>query len=126
MPKRPVRTQASSTRAASGAFGAGFGSSSPAPAFGTATSPLTYVSEPPDLSSISNPNVVVAFKNLSKRDGTTKAKALEELHTHVSDPSGQLEESILDTWVREHAFLYILDVIVISLEYRSLSIPVHQ
>lgn len=102
MPKRPVKTQASSTRAASGAFAGSFRSSSPAFGFGTPSSPLSYVSEPPDLSSISDPNVVVAFKNLSKKDSTTKAKAVEELQAYVSASSEQIEEAILETWVRGH------------------------
>ena len=114
MPKRPVKTQASSTRAASGAFGGGFGSPSPAATFGKPSSPLTYVSEPPDLSSISDPNVVVAFKNLSKKDSTTKAKALEELQSYVSSSSGNIEDSVLEAWVRKHPACTI-DIIVIKL-----------
>ncbi len=39
-------------------------------------SSLSYLSEPPNLTEISDPNVVVSFKNLSKKDGITKAKAL--------------------------------------------------
>ncbi|KAF2102259.1 RING zinc finger protein-like protein [Rhizodiscina lignyota] len=99
MAKRPGKTQASSARAASGAFGGAFGPSSAVAAFSAPSSPLTYVSEPPDLSAISDPNIVVLFKNLSKKDGTTKAKALEELQTYISASPGQIEDSFLDTWI---------------------------
>lgn len=98
MSKRQIKAQASSSRAALGAFGSGFGSTSTS-AFGTTSSPLSYVTEPPDLSSISDPNVVVAFKNLSKKDSTTKAKALEDIQTYVSSLSGQVEEAVLEAWV---------------------------
>jgi len=98
MSKRQIKAQASSSRAALGAFGSGFGSTSTS-AFGATSSPLSYVTEPPDLSSISDPNVVVAFKNLSKKDSTTKAKALEDIQTYVSSLSGQVEEAVLEAWV---------------------------
>ncbi|OCK82799.1 RING zinc finger protein-like protein [Lepidopterella palustris CBS 459.81] len=99
MSKRQLKSQASSSRAASGAFGSGFGAGS-ASAFGATSSPLSYVAEPPDLSSISDPNVVVAFKNLSKRDSTTKAKALEDLQTYVSSLRESVEEAILEAWIK--------------------------
>ena len=98
MSKRQIKAQASSSRVASGAFGSGFGSTSTS-AFGATSSPLSYVTEPPDLSSISDPNIIVAFKNLSKKDGTTKAKALEDMQTYVSSLSGQVEEAVLEAWV---------------------------
>ncbi|KAF2807951.1 uncharacterized protein BDZ99DRAFT_420629 [Mytilinidion resinicola] len=99
MSKRQVKAQASSSRAASSAFGSGFGAAS-AIAFGASSSPLSYVSEPPDLSAISDPNVVVAFKNLSKKDSTTKAKALEDLQTYISSVGGQVEDGILEAWIK--------------------------
>ena len=95
MSKKPFKSQASSGRTgnALGGFGAaGFGSGQ--------SSALSYVQEPPDLSAISDPHVVVAIKNLSKKDGTTKAKALEELHTHVSASSTEIEDGLLEAWVR--------------------------
>lgn len=95
MPKRPVKAQANSTKAASGAFGTGFGSP-----FASTASPLSYLAEPPDLSSISDPNIVVAFKGLSKKDGTTKSKALEELHSHVKTLNDTVEDGILEAWVQ--------------------------
>ncbi|KAI9674183.1 MAG: hypothetical protein M1817_002001 [Caeruleum heppii] len=105
MSKRQFKSQASSGRAAAGAFagsafgGAAVASNSP---FG-AVSTLSYISEPPDLSSISQPHVVVAFKNLSKKDATTKAKALEELQSYInSHEVGQniIEDTILEAWIK--------------------------
>ena len=79
----------------SAGFG-GFGSTSSA-------STLSYLTEPPDLSSINDANVVVAFKNLSKKDGTTKSKALEDLRAfvqaHPFEETGGPEDSILEAWV---------------------------
>jgi hypothetical protein len=91
MSKRTAKSQASSARAATGAFGSSaFGSSSQA--FGVASSQLSYVS------AISDPNVVVYFRNLSKRDSTTKAKALEDIQAYLSKE--QAEEGLLEAWVR--------------------------
>lgn len=104
MSKKQFKSQASSSRAVSGAFaapdgalgtfgGRGFGAVS--------SSPLSYVYEPPDLSSISEPNVVVAFKNLQKKDSTTKAKALEDLLQYVSglEKVNGVENGVLEAWV---------------------------
>lgn len=100
---KPFKSQASSSRAISGAFapadgapahfGGGFGA--------VAASPLSYVYEPPDLTNISEPNVVVAFKNLQKKDSITKAKALEDLQNFVAglDSRDGMEEAILEPWV---------------------------
>lgn len=106
MSKKAYKSQASSSRAVSGAFGGdgkAFGSSTGTPVFGAVpSSPLSFVYEPPDLSGISDPNVGVAFKNLQKKDGTTKAKALEDLQTYVSSlgaETGGAEEAILTAWV---------------------------
>jgi hypothetical protein len=101
MSKRAFKSQASSARAASTAFGASsLGFSAPQAAFQTTASSLSYISEQPDLSGISNPQIVVAFKNLSKKDSTTKAKALEEIQEHLSSaavPDG-IETGVLDAW----------------------------
>jgi hypothetical protein len=94
MSKRAAKS-ASSARAASTFGSSAFGA--PA-AFSAASSQLSYVSEPPDLSAISDPNVVVYFRNLSKRDSTTKAKALEDLQAHVAKEPA--EEGLLEAWVR--------------------------
>lgn len=105
MSKRQIKSQASSARAASSAFGGGFGASS-SPAFGISSSQLSYVAEPPNLTSISDPNVVVYFRNLSKRDSTTKAKALEDLLAHVAALKTPLEEGLLEAWVRSMPCTY--------------------
>lgn len=67
-------------------------------------SSLSYLTEPPSLSAVADPNVVVSFKNVLKKDSTTKAKALEELVTHVQahpfEKNGGVEEAILDVWVQ--------------------------
>lgn len=95
--KKAFKPQASSARSFGGTgFGGGFGSTG----FGVSSSPLSWIGEPPDLSNISDPNVGVAFKNLTKKDSTTKAKALEELQQYVSAPDQQIEEAVLEAWVR--------------------------
>ena len=93
------KAQASSARAATSAFGAGFGSLS-TPAFGSSTSQLGHVTEPPDLSQISDANVAVYFKNLSKKDTTTKARALEDLQAYMTRLDTPVEDGILEAWVR--------------------------
>ena len=106
MSKKAFKSHASSSRAASGAFGrdgTAFGSSIGNSTFGAVpSSPLSYVYEPPDLTGFSDPNVGVAFKNLQKKDGTTKAKALEDLQTYVlslNADKGGVEEAVLTAWV---------------------------
>lgn len=106
MSKKAFKSHASSSRAVSGPLGgegAVFGGSSGTSAFGAVpSSPLSYVYEPPDLSGFSDPNVGVAFKNLQKKDGTTKAKALEDLQSYVSSlgaETGGVEEAVLIAWV---------------------------
>ena len=99
MSTRPFKSQASSSRVgnAFGGFGgAGFGASQ--------SSVLSYVQEPPEYSSINDGNVVVAFKNLSKKDGTTKARALEDLRSYVTSSDNQIEEAFLEAWVGSHTF----------------------
>ena len=94
MSKRQFKSHASSGRA--GTAFAGFGTS----AFGTSqASILSYVQEAPDYSTISEPNIVVAFKNLSKKDETTKAKALEDLQAYVVSLEVDIEDGFLDVWV---------------------------
>ena len=107
MTKKAFKSQASSSRAVSGAFGgvsndAGLGSRTTGLG-GIASSPLSHVYEPPDLRGLSDPNVVVAFKNLQKKDGTTKSKALEDLQLYIQSLNGKqygLEEAMLEAWVR--------------------------
>ncbi|KAJ4303712.1 hypothetical protein N0V90_002613 [Kalmusia sp. IMI 367209] len=99
MSKRSAKSQASSARAATSAFGSAFGSSS-TPAFGASSSQLSHVTEPPDLSTISDPNVVVYFRNLSKKDSTTKARALEDLQAYVARLEEPVEEGLLEAWIK--------------------------
>ncbi|KAL3427520.1 E3 ubiquitin-protein ligase listerin [Phlyctema vagabunda] len=100
MSKRQFKSQASSSRASASAGVGGFGS------FGTSAqkSTLSYLTEPPNFSSISDPNVVVSFKNLSKKDRATKIRGLEELRSYVRahpfEENGGVEEAVLDTWVQ--------------------------
>ncbi|MCJ1314021.1 hypothetical protein MMC25_007701 [Agyrium rufum] len=109
MSRNKFRSQASSSRAVSGAFGsnsAGFGNSrhDATSAFGSAfASPLSYIFEPPDLSDVTDSNAVVSLKNVQKKDGTTKGKALEELLAYLTElvKEGQpLEEGILEAWIK--------------------------
>ncbi|KAH8804720.1 hypothetical protein F5884DRAFT_796984 [Xylogone sp. PMI_703] len=97
MSKRQFKSQASSSRATTGTGFGGFG-------FASAASSLSYLTAPPDLSTISDANVVVSFKNLLKKDSTTKAKALEDLKAYVQqhpyEKDGGVEEPILDAWVQ--------------------------
>ena len=92
--KKQYKSQASSARA--GALSGGFG---PQAFSSNQSSTLSYVQEPPDYSSLGDATVVVSFKNLSKKDGTTKAKALEELQTWVEAQNGSIDDLFLDAWV---------------------------
>lgn len=100
MSKKP-KSQASSSRAASAGFG-GFGGFSGAFSTQGSASSLTYVAEPPNLSQISEPQLVVAFKNLLKKDETTRSKALDDIKAHivaVETSRGTLEDGFLEAWV---------------------------
>ncbi|KAM3413708.1 E3 ubiquitin-protein ligase listerin [Cercospora zeina] len=100
MSKRGFKSQASSGRV--GGFG-GFGGS----AFASGqSSVLSYIQEPTDYSAVSNPSVVVAFKNLSKKDSTTKAKALEDLQASLS-ATEDIEDAIIEVWVKQYPRLSI-------------------
>ena len=108
MSKKSFKSQASSSRAVSGAFGqsevsSSIGNFGITSTFGAVpSSSLSYVYEPPDLSSVSDPSIVLALKNLQKKDSTTKSKALEELQVYVLSlavESGGVEEAILEPWV---------------------------
>jgi hypothetical protein len=103
MSKRTTKPHASSARAA---FGSAFGGSSST--FSVSSSQLSYVTEPPDLSAISDPNVVVYFRNLSKKDSTTKAKALEDIQAHISSLQEPVEEGILGAWVGSTPIVHML------------------
>ena len=107
MSKKSFKSQASSSRAITGAVGGFSDSGVPEVSFHgfgrVVSSPLSHVYEPPDLNKLSDPNIVVAFKNLQKRDSTTKSKALDDIQAYVQPLSGSqdaLEETLLETWVR--------------------------
>ncbi|KAK9769418.1 hypothetical protein SCAR479_13900 [Seiridium cardinale] len=95
-PKSSAASGKAFASADTGAFGA-FSSASTG-------SKLSYLTEPPDFSSISDANVVVSFKNLLKKDATTKSKALEDLLTYVEahpyEHNGGTEEPVLEAWVQ--------------------------
>ncbi|KAK2070536.1 hypothetical protein P8C59_005021 [Phyllachora maydis] len=77
--------------------GSGFGG------FSKSASRLSYVFQPPSFSDISDANVIVAFKNLLKKDSTTKSKALEELIAYAAahpHEDGGTEDAVLDAWVQ--------------------------
>ncbi|KAI1947130.1 hypothetical protein LOZ57_003368 [Ophidiomyces ophidiicola] len=119
---KKFKSQASSSRAASSPFGAAsFGAFTQTNVgAGNVVSSLSYIFEPPDLSLLSHPQVVVAFKNLLKKDSTTKTKALEDLLNFVrgsETQEGKLEDGFLDAW----AILYPRISIDVSRRVRQLS-----
>jgi E3 ubiquitin-protein ligase listerin len=100
------KSQASSSRAAASGFGASVGSFGSLSRFSSGSFPdapaPSSIAEPLDLSRISEPQLVVAFKNLLKRDDITKSKALEDLRDYVlslENRSDSLEDGLLDAWV---------------------------
>ena len=100
------KSKAGASRAAAGGFGSGASGFGGFGGFGGSgsNSSLSYLAEPPSFTAISDPHVVVAFKNVLKKDSTTKAKALEELvayaQAHPFEKDGGVEEVILDVWVQ--------------------------
>ncbi|KAF2420769.1 hypothetical protein EJ08DRAFT_620568 [Tothia fuscella] len=96
MSKRQFKAQASSSRAAFAGSSTPFGSG--AAAFSNSTSALSYINELPDLSSISDANTIVAFKNLSKKDSITKGKALEDLQSILTSSETEIEDPVLEAW----------------------------
>ncbi|CAG8923018.1 unnamed protein product [Penicillium salamii] len=99
---KKFKSQASSSRAAGSAFGSFGGFSGSLSSQGKEPSALTYITAPPDLSRISDQQLVIAFKNLLKKDDTTRTKALEELRDHISRVEGNkgtLDDGFLDAWV---------------------------
>ncbi|OAA66870.1 ring zinc finger protein [Niveomyces insectorum RCEF 264] len=97
----------------------GFGSSVPGKggfggfAVAHSKSGLAYIADRHDLSDISDANTVVSFKNLLKKDGTTKSRALEELvayvQAHPYADGGGAEEAVLEAWVHFYPRLSIDD-----------------
>ncbi|KAK3687829.1 hypothetical protein B0T22DRAFT_139852 [Podospora appendiculata] len=74
--------------------------------FSTSSTALSYITPPPDLSNIPQ-DIVVPFKNLTKKDSITKSKALEEIVSYVQIRSdgknGEIEEPILEAWAQLYA-----------------------
>lgn len=81
------------SKAAGGRFGG----------FSTSSTTLSYLAPPPDFSAIPQ-EVVVPFKNLSKKASTTKEKALQDILSYVQslgpDAGQAVEESVIDAYVR--------------------------
>lgn len=86
------KVQASSSRIVAGNYSFGSAAGSFA-----SVSPLSYLAEFPDTSKVSNPTTVVTFKNLFKKDSTTKTRALEDLNLTISE-SSEIEDAIIDVW----------------------------
>ena len=99
---KKFKSQASSSRAAAGAFGSFGGFSGSTSSSGREPSSLTYVTEPPDLSRLSEPQLAITFKNFLKKDEVTRTKALDDLRSYVSaveSRSGTLDDGFLEAWV---------------------------
>ncbi|KAF2670817.1 hypothetical protein BT63DRAFT_202341 [Microthyrium microscopicum] len=91
----PKTNAKSSHAAAAGSSFGGFGG-----AFTAASSPLSYLAIVPDISRIQDPNIVVIFKNLIKKDSITKARALDELHKLLTaEKPPNIDEAFLDVWL---------------------------
>ena len=100
---KKVKSQASSSRAAASTFGSFGGFSSVSSSQVREPSSLTYVTEPPDLSQISEPQLAIAFKNFLKKDEVTRSKSLDDLKDYVSGVearAGTLDDGFLEAWVR--------------------------
>lgn len=79
--------------------------------FTTSSTTLSYLTPPPDFSSIPQ-DVVVPFKNLSKKASATKEKALQDILVYLQGlPSDAqtLEESVIDAYVELYPRLSIDD-----------------
>ncbi|OJK04706.1 hypothetical protein ASPACDRAFT_109498 [Aspergillus aculeatus ATCC 16872] len=103
MSSKKYKSQASSSRAAASTFGSFGGFSSAFSSQGREPSSLTYVTEPPDLSRISEAQLTIAFKNFLKKDEVTRTKALDDLRDHVlavESRNETLDDGFLEAWVR--------------------------
>ncbi|KAJ5581771.1 Zinc finger RING-CH-type [Penicillium sp. DV-2018c] len=107
---KKFKSQASSSRAAASAFGTFGGFSGGLSSHGKEPSSLTYIAAPPDLSRIAEQQLVIAFKNLLKKDDITRMKALEDLQDHVlavAEKNATLDDAFLDAWVKIYPRLSI-------------------
>lgn len=128
---KKVKSQASSSRAAASTFGSFGGFSSAFASQGREPSSLTYVTEPPDLSQISEPQLVIAFKNFLKKDEVTRSKSLDDMRDYVSGVEarkGTLDDGFLEAWVCLHLRSISWENLVTpySFIYRLKYIPGHQ
>jgi hypothetical protein len=85
--------------------GGGFGG------FKASSTTLSYLALPPDFSAIPH-EVVVPFKNLLKKDSTTKEKALQDILTYVQSRPPDAhppEEPVIDAYVELYPRLSIDD-----------------
>ncbi|RKF64735.1 putative c3hc4 type zinc finger containing protein [Erysiphe neolycopersici] len=102
MKKTQFKSHASSSRATISGFG-GLALIKP-------HSSLSYFIKAPDLSSIENPHVVVAFKNLTKKDENTRSRALQDLraylHAQAKERNG-IDDHIIEAWVNLYPRLCI-------------------
>lgn len=76
--------------------GGGFGG------FRSSSTSLSYLAPPPDFAGIPH-EVVVAYKNLTKKDSTTKEKALQDILVYVQalGTQGRVpDEPVIDVYVR--------------------------
>lgn len=102
MSKGQFKTQASSSRVAISGH-EGFGS-------GAHSSSLSYLTKHIDLSGIDCPHIVVAFKNLSRKDDTTRSKALQDLHFHINaqiTEKNEVDVAVIQAWVQIYPQLAI-------------------
>ncbi|KAJ6256285.1 E3 ubiquitin-protein ligase [Drechslerella dactyloides] len=99
--KKRAHAHASSASAAAALSGKSAGSAFgfPSHARDRVSSPLSYFAEPPDIKSISDPNLVVVFSNLLKRDDTTKEKAVAELLDWVTEQAS-IENAVVNCYVQ--------------------------
>ncbi|KAF8849447.1 hypothetical protein BDZ45DRAFT_732224 [Acephala macrosclerotiorum] len=79
-----------------GGRGRGFGAAD------SSTSRLSFSNPPPNLAQISDSNLVVSFKSLSKKNDTTLAKALDDIlafvKTHPDEEGGGIEDAVIKAW----------------------------
>ncbi|KAI5950862.1 hypothetical protein KGF54_003936 [Candida jiufengensis] len=62
---------------------------------------LNYFTNQPDISTISNSDLTVIFKSLTKKDPKTKEKALNDLLSFVNEQNlNEFDEATLDCWVQ--------------------------
>ncbi|CZR66708.1 uncharacterized protein PAC_16609 [Phialocephala subalpina] len=74
--------------------GRGFGAAS-------STSRLSFSNPPPDLNQISDSNLIVSFKSLSKKNDTTLARALDDVLSFVKaqpEEKGGIEDAVIKAW----------------------------